>query len=152
MSKKLDLQDKKSAFASAGNVAGTIVAAATSKGKFNGADINATADTVVDLQVAIYTARLAAIKELKLGGVEGKSSTGGGGGKSERSGGSKQNSGGFSGPGNPTDNQVSYYSDIADRIKADGGKLKPGLEKFQAMTYAAGKEALEAAIAIDPGK
>ena len=144
---KPDLQDKKSAFAASFNAAAAIVAASTSKGKLN---INDVVDAVIDLQVALYGARIAATKELELGGPgQAKDS---GGSSSGRSGGSKTNSAQSGSPGSPTDNQTEYYSDIADRVAADGGKLKPGLNKFKALSYAKAKAALEAAIAIDPGK
>ncbi len=146
---KPDLQDKKSAFAASFNAAALIVA------HMDGSDnkgVDGLAEVVVDLQVALYTARMAATKELKLGGPGKAASTGGSGGSTGRSGGSKKNSGGFSGPGQPTENQINYYEDIAKRIAGEGGKLKPSLDKFKGLTYAAGKTALEDAIAIDPGK
>ena len=145
---KLDLQDKKSAWAASFNAAAAIVAASTSKG---GVDISGIADLIVELQVALYTARIAATKELKLGGVEGKS-TAGSGGKSERSDGSRRSSAQPGSPGSPTEGQISYYEDIAGRVAANGGKLKPGVNKFKAMSYHAAKAALEEAIRSDPGK
>ena len=149
MGKKLDLSDKKSAFASSFNAATQLTAAFGWTGEDQKPeDI---ADAVVDLTVALYEARIAATKELKLGGAEGKS-TGGSGGQSGRSGGSKKNSGQYNSPGSPTDGQTSYYEDIAERIAADGGKLKPGVEKFKKLSYAVAKTALEDAIKIDPGK
>ena len=141
---KPDLSDKKSAWASAFNAAARLVQVSDE------ASNEEIADDVVDLTIALYEARISAQKELKLGGAEGNSG-GGGGGNSGRSGGSNRSSGGSRSSG-PTDNQTEYYSDIADRISADGGKIKPSLKKFKELSYDKAKLALEDAIDEDPGK
>ncbi len=146
---KPNLADKKSAFAATFNGAVELVAASDA---YDVAEPDAVAEVVVDLNIALYTARIAAQKELKLGGVEdsGKSSggsSGQSGGSNKRSGGSSRSSGRSD---SPSRGQIDYASDILDRLEEAGSKLPTSLKKFKKMSYAEGKEVLEDLIDIDP--
>ena len=146
---KPDLRDKKSAFASAFNAAVQLL-----QNELDGdQNVDDIAQAVVDLTIALYSARIAAQKELKLGGDEGGKASGGGsnsgrsGGSSRSSGGSRSSKGSDNGP---TDNQTDYAGDIIGRLKEKGKKVPVKLKDFKAMGYDEAKEALEDLIAIDP--
>ena len=146
---KPDLRDKKSAFASAFNAAVELHASAEQ----DVSEPDALAESVVDLTNALYSARIALQKELKLGGDEGGKASGGGS-NSGRSGGSSRSSGGSrsskGSDGGPTDNQTDYAGDIIGRLKEKGKKVPVKLKDFKDMGYDEAKEALEDLIAIDP--